>query len=232
MVSGRLNKQIADVLGISERTIKAHRHQIMYKMGCNRQPSWEACRVPRGELFLGCARSRHGATGARLKNRACGGAPPVLGSKICPKVQYQGDRQMCENRGGEFTIQNIPVSKSTIAIVEDDASYRRALERLLRASGFEAYTFASAEKFLGSAAPESHACLILDIHLPGMSGFDLLDHLTASGQSCAAILMTGQDQDSLRERASRIPDCVYLRKPFVGTVLLDALRSLLGSKER
>ena len=130
----------------------------------------------------------------------------------------------------EFTIQDMPVSQSAIAIVEDDSSYRRALERLLRASGFEAHTFASAEEFLGSAAPESHACLILDIHLPGMSGFDLLDHLTASHQLRPAIFITGQDQDSLRERVSRIPDSVYLRKPMVGTVLLDAVRSLLRSR--
>jgi FixJ family two-component response regulator len=121
----------------------------------------------------------------------------------------------------------MPVSKCTIAIVEDDASYRRALERLLRASGFEAYTFASAEEFLRSAAPESHACLILDIHLPGMSGFDLLDHLTASSKLRPTILITAKDQESLRERAARIPDSVYLRKPLVGTVLLDAARSLL-----
>jgi FixJ family two-component response regulator len=121
----------------------------------------------------------------------------------------------------------MPVSKRTIAIVEDDASYRRALERLLRASGFEAYTFASAEEFLDSAAPESHGCLILDIHLPGMSGFDLLDRLAASSQLRPAILITGQYQESLRERACRIPDSVYLRKPLIGTVLLDAVRSLL-----
>ena len=121
----------------------------------------------------------------------------------------------------------MPESQSAIAIIEDNASYRRALERLLRASGFEAHTFASAEEFLGSVAPESHACLILDIHLPGMSGFDLLDHLTASCRVRPAILITGQDQDSLRERVSRVPDSVYLGKPMVGTVLLDAIRSLL-----
>ena len=87
------------------------------------------------------------------------------------------DRQICDNGGVH---PDMPASKCTIAIVEDDASLRRALERLLCASGFEAHTFASAEEFLGSAVPESHACLILDIRLPGMSGFELFDHLTAS----------------------------------------------------
>ena len=55
----------------------------------------------------------------------------------------------------------MPPSKRTIAIVEDDASFRRAIERLLRAIEFEAQTFASAEEFLGSATPGAHACLIL-----------------------------------------------------------------------
>src|SRR5271165_1810128 len=78
-------------------------------------------------------------------------------------------------------------SKHTIAIVEDDASFRRALERLLCASGFEAHTFSSAEEFLGSAVPESHACLILDIRLPGMSGFELFNYLTDSARPRPAI---------------------------------------------
>src|SRR5438874_286146 len=120
--------------------------------------------------------------------------------------------------------------KCTIAIVEDDASFRRALERLLRASGFEAHPFASGEEFLASAAPESHACLILDIHLPGMSGWDLVDRLTASAPPRPVIFITAQHQERVREQASRIAGSVYLRKPFVGAVLLEAVRSLL--KER
>jgi FixJ family two-component response regulator len=122
----------------------------------------------------------------------------------------------------------MPASKCNIAIVEDDASLRRALERLLRASGFEAHAFASAEEFLGSAVPESHACLILDIRLPGMSGFELFDHLTASGQPRPAVFITAQDEDRVREQASRIPNSVYLRKPVVGAVLREAIRSLLS----
>jgi FixJ family two-component response regulator len=122
----------------------------------------------------------------------------------------------------------MPASECSIAIVEDDASLRLALKRLLCASGFEAHTFASAEEFLGSAAPQSHACLILDIRLPGMSGFELFDHLTASAQSRPTIFVTAQDEDRVRQQASRIPNSVYLRKPVVGTVLLEAIRSLLS----
>jgi FixJ family two-component response regulator len=81
-------------------------------------------------------------------------------SEICPKVQYR-----VTVRSAKIEFKDMPVSQSAIAIVEDDSSYRRALERLLRASGFEAHTFGSAEEFHKSATPESHACLILDIHL-------------------------------------------------------------------
>ena len=122
----------------------------------------------------------------------------------------------------------MPASKCNIAIVEDDASLRRALERLLRASGFEAHTFASAEEFLESAAPESHGCLILDIRLPGMSGFELFDHLAASAYPRPAVFITAQDEDRVRQQASRIPNSVYLRKPVLAAVLLEAIRSLLS----
>jgi FixJ family two-component response regulator len=125
----------------------------------------------------------------------------------------------------------VPVHKCTIAVVEDDASFRRAVERLLRASEFEAYTFASAEEFLKSAVPESHACLILDLNLPGMSGFELVDHLGACAPHPPVIFITAQDEDSLRERASVIPNTVYLRKPFVGAVLVEAVRSLLNQSD-
>jgi FixJ family two-component response regulator len=121
----------------------------------------------------------------------------------------------------------MPARKSTIAIVEDDASVNRALGRLLRASGFEPLMFASAEEFLASPAPEAHACLILDIHLPGMSGFELFDHLSAAAQHPSAIFITAEDEETVREQAYRIPDSVYLRKPFVGAVLLEAVRALL-----
>jgi FixJ family two-component response regulator len=121
-------------------------------------------------------------------------------------------------------------SKCNIAIVEDDASLRRALERLLCASGFEAQTFASAEEFLENAVLESHACLILDIRLPGMSGFELFGHLTAAAYPLPVIFITAQDEDLVRQQASRIPNSVYLRKPVAGAVLLEAIRSLLSDR--
>jgi FixJ family two-component response regulator len=125
---------------------------------------------------------------------------------------------------------DMSASKYSIAIVEDDASLRRALEPLLCASGFEVHTFASEEEFLGSAVPESYACLILDVRLPGMSGFELFDHLTASAHPRPTIFITAQDEDSVRQQAFRIPNSVYLLKPVLGAVLLEAVRSLLSRR--
>jgi len=93
-------------------------------------------------------------------------------------------------------------------------------------SGFEAHTFASAEDFLNSALAESHACLILDLDLPGMSGFELADHLSAAAPPRPVIFISAQDQDSLQERASLITNSAYLRKPFVGSLLLETMHAL------
>ena len=121
----------------------------------------------------------------------------------------------------------MPPNKCTIAIVEDDASFRRAVERLLWASGFDAQSFASAEEFLHTTEPESHACLIIDLQLPGISGIDLVERIYASAARPPAIFITAQEIPNFQERVSRIPESVYLRKPFPGVALLEAVNSVL-----
>ena len=114
-------------------------------------------------------------------------------------------------------------SRETIAIVEDDASFNRALERLLKASGFATLAFASAEEFLASAKPNSHACVILDIHLPGISGFELFDRLSADHGRPPVIFITAEDVETVRQEASRISGNICLRKPLIAGDLLDAV---------
>lgn len=108
-----------------------------------------------------------------------------------------------------------------IAIVDDDESVRRALSRLLRADGFEPEAFASAREFL--AAGKAFACLVLDIHLGGMSGLDLGEHLKASGGREPVIFITAHDDAASRERAARIGVVAYLRKPVDAEALLRAI---------
>ena len=85
-----------------------------------------------------------------------------------------------------LSVTNAPV----IAIVDDDPSVRRALHRLVRSAGYTVQTFASAHEFLDSLPGRRAACLVLDIHLDGMSGFDLQEHLAADGVGVPVIFIT------------------------------------------
>jgi len=120
--------------------------------------------------------------------------------------------------------------KSFVVIVEDDAGMRKALERLLRVAGYEPASFSSAEAFLAAAGSDLPACLVLDIHLPGLSGFELHRRLTASGYEPPVIFITAQDEESAREEARQLGCSAYFRKPFAGTALLEAIREVLGKR--
>jgi len=93
----------------------------------------------------------------------------------------------------------------TIGVVEDDASFLRALGRLLSGAGFTVTTFTSGEEFLASDSAATTACLVLDVHLGGMSGFDLQQRLAATGAPIPTIFITAHDDAVTRERAS--PTC-------------------------
>jgi FixJ family two-component response regulator len=123
----------------------------------------------------------------------------------------------------------VPKTTQLVSIVDDDHSVRRALRRLVHLAGFTAETFASAEDFLGSAALDRTACLVLDIHLNGgMSGFGLQARLTADRVIIPIIFITAHDELSLRQRAEASGAAAYLCKPFNDEVLLDAIRGALG----
>jgi len=117
----------------------------------------------------------------------------------------------------------MPDQHPSIVVVEDDDGMKKAIERLLRAAGFQPKSFASAEELLQTEAADSATCLVLDIHLPGISGLELGRLLIASGRAKPLIFITGQDESSLRGEAQRV-GCAYFRKPFEGKALLEAIR--------
>ena len=118
----------------------------------------------------------------------------------------------------------MPDQDQSIVLVEDDAGMKKAIERLLRAAGFQPVSFASAEELLQTEAADSAVCLVLDIHLPGLSGLELGRLLLGSGRAKRIIFITGQDEPFLRDEAQRL-GCAYFRKPFEGKALLEAIRA-------
>jgi FixJ family two-component response regulator len=115
-----------------------------------------------------------------------------------------------------------------ISIVDDDLSVRRALRRLVGSAGYLVETFASAREFLGSTPSARTACLVLDIYLEGMSGFDLQEQLAAERVAIPIIFMTAHDDAATRERIRRSGAAGYLGKPFDGQALLEAIRRVAG----
>jgi FixJ family two-component response regulator len=117
-----------------------------------------------------------------------------------------------------------PDQHQSIVVVEDDTGMSKAIVRLLRAAGFQPVSFASAEELLQTEAADSATCLVLDIHLPGLSGLELGRLLLKSSHPKPVIFITGQDEAPLRDEARRL-GCAYFRKPFEGSALLAAIRA-------
>lgn len=110
-----------------------------------------------------------------------------------------------------------------IAIVDDDGYARAGLRALIESLGHRAATFASAEDYLTSGASQSAACLILDVHLPGMSGPDLQAHLMAAGRCPPTIFATGRFEEHVRKRVIGAGALGYLTKPSSEKALLDCI---------
>jgi FixJ family two-component response regulator len=111
----------------------------------------------------------------------------------------------------------------TIIVVDDDHSLRNATRRLLNSNGYKVVTFGSAEELLGSEFFWNGCCLLLDIHLPGISGLDLYKKLTSSGVKCPVIFMTAHDEKHWLKRAEEAGAVAFLRKPFDESSLISAL---------
>jgi FixJ family two-component response regulator len=114
-----------------------------------------------------------------------------------------------------------------ISVVDDDESVRESLPDLLRACGFAAQVFASAEDFLASSAVEQTRCLILDIAMPGMTGFDLQQELALRRQATPIVFITAFGDETVRSRALAAGAVECLSKPFSETALLDAVDTAL-----
>jgi FixJ family two-component response regulator len=119
-----------------------------------------------------------------------------------------------------------PGETPLVAVVDDDASFRKAVGRLVRLWGFRTGTFASAEEYLRIATPAD--CLVLDLHLEGMSGLELQGRLSADGRSIPIIFVTAMKDPIAQRRAMDAGAVAYLEKPFDEYRLLEVLQAVTG----
>jgi FixJ family two-component response regulator len=119
--------------------------------------------------------------------------------------------------------------RNVVAIVDDDELIRGSLDGLMKAAGFPALSFASAEEFLNSGEQERTACLIADIRMPGMSGLELQSRLKKEHCRIPIIFITAHGDERMRMQALRAGAVEFLTKPFDDEVLLDGVRAALNS---
>jgi FixJ family two-component response regulator len=110
-----------------------------------------------------------------------------------------------------------------VYLIDDDASVRKAFGRLLRSANLDAETFSSAEEFLTSPRQKENACIIIDIEMPGLTGFDLLERLATEGTRIPVIAVSAHDDAETREHARELGAVSFFRKPVDDSALLDAI---------
>ena len=113
-----------------------------------------------------------------------------------------------------------------VVVIEDDLASQKTLARVLRAGGYDAATYASAEEFLSSPPESAPMGMLLDVHLGGMSGLDLQRRLKNEGSTVPVIIITAFDDARSREQAERLGCVAYLRKPCPAETILGVLRRL------
>lgn len=114
--------------------------------------------------------------------------------------------------------------RGLVVVVDDDASVRRGLERLLRSAGYAVETFASARAFLDRGDYERADCLVLDVRMPGQTGLDLQRVLVDAGYDLPILFVTGHGDLPMAEQALKEGAVDFIAKPFDDDVFLEAVR--------
>lgn len=119
----------------------------------------------------------------------------------------------------------------TVFIIDDDKSVLESLTFLLETAGYQSRGFGSAEELIESGMMLNACCLILDVKLPGMSGFQLQEHLTASHTPIPVIFITGHDSPGMEGKALKLGAVAYHRKPFDAQTILDSIQPYCTAKD-
>jgi FixJ family two-component response regulator len=115
-----------------------------------------------------------------------------------------------------------------VCVVDDDASVRNGLKRLLRAARYAVEAFSSASDLLESDRVDTFGCAILDVRMPGMDGLALQESLSARGSRLPVIFLTARDDARIKERAMKNGAVDFFHKPVSAKELLEAVRAALG----
>jgi FixJ family two-component response regulator len=126
-----------------------------------------------------------------------------------------------------YRCYQVPNSGPIVAIVDDDEAVGNAIEVLMRSIGLVARAFSSGEEFLRSPELSRTGCLVVDFDMPRMSGLDLHNNLSRSGNEIPTVLITAYPSDDVRARALRAGIICYLPKPFDENDLLNCIRTAL-----
>ncbi len=119
-----------------------------------------------------------------------------------------------------------------IFVIDDDQSMQRAFLLLLRAAGFDVRAFSSAQEFLEHSRVSDNDCIILDLRMPEMNGFQLMEELIAEGFNTPVICVTAFDDVKSREQARELGAAAYFTKPVDDQALIDAIKWAVHGKKR
>ena len=120
------------------------------------------------------------------------------------------------------------VAAPLVFLVDDDASVRKSLARLVRTAGYEAELFASVRDFLARAPYEGPCCLVLDVRMPGLTGLDLQEALRVAGQRLSIVFITGHRDVPVSVKAMKAGAVDFLTKPVDAETLLEAIRQAVA----
>jgi FixJ family two-component response regulator len=121
------------------------------------------------------------------------------------------------------------MSRGTVFLVDDDTSVRKALQRLLRAAGFEVHAFADGPGFLACEHGRGPACLVLDIRMPAMTGFEVREAIAGTPRSLPVVFITGHGDVEVRNEAITAGAVEVLFKPIDEQALVAAIEKALAS---
>jgi len=122
------------------------------------------------------------------------------------------------------------MASELVAVVDDDSDVRVALMRLLLSAGYASESFASGTEFVQSIGEQAPGCVVLDLHMPGLSGFDVQQQLVERYPEVPVVVITGHDSGDARRRALALGARAYFSKPVDSEALLSAIDSALGGR--